>query len=106
MISRIWHGYTTPENANIYESLLKGEVIIGIKDREIPGFREIQVFRRELGDEIEFVTVMWFDSIDAVRAFAGEDYEIAVVPEKARAVLSRFDARSQHYDVREQVKAG
>jgi heme-degrading monooxygenase HmoA len=106
MISRIWHGYNTPENADIYETLLKGEVIIGIKDRDIPGFREIQVFRRELEKEVEFVTVMWFDSIDAVRAFAGEDYEAAYVPEKARAVLSRFDARSQHYEVREQVKVG
>jgi len=105
MISRIWHGYTTPENADTYETLLKGEVIVGIKGREIPGFREIQVFRRELEIEVEFITVMWFDSLDAVRAFAGEDYEIAVVPEKARAVLSRFDARSQHYEVREQVKA-
>jgi heme-degrading monooxygenase HmoA len=105
MISRIWHGYTTPENADRYETLLKGEVIVGIKDRNIPGFREIQVFRRELGNEVEFVTVMWFDSLDAVRAFAGEDYESAVVPPKARAVLSRFDERSQHYEVREQVKA-
>lgn len=106
MISRIWHGYTTPEKADKYETLLKGEIIVGIKDREIPGFREIQVFRRKLGDEVEFVTVMWFDSIDSVRAFAGEDYEAAYVPDKARAVLSRFDARSQHYEVREQVKAG
>ena len=105
MISRIWHGYTTHENADSYEILLKGEIIVGIKDREIPGFREIQVFRRELENEVEFVTVMWFDSIDAVREFAGEDYETAVVPEKARAVLLHFDARSQHYEVREQVKA-
>jgi heme-degrading monooxygenase HmoA len=105
MISRIWHGYTTSENADIYEMLLKGEIIVGIKDREIQGFREIQVFRRELENEVEFVTVMWFDSIEAVRAFAGEDYEVAYVPEKARSILSRFDARSQHYEVREQVKA-
>jgi heme-degrading monooxygenase HmoA len=106
MISRIWHGYTTSENADIYETLLKGEVTVGIKDKHIPGFREIQVFRRDLGDEVEFVTVMWFDSIDAVRTFAGEDYKAAYVPEKAREVLSRFDARSQHYEVREQVRAG
>ena len=106
MISRIWHGYTTHEYADTYETLLKGEVIVGIKNRKIPGFREIQVFRRELETEVEFVTVMWFDSIDAVRAFAGEDYEIAVVPKKARAILSHFDAHSQHYEVREQVKAG
>jgi len=106
MISRIWHGYTTFENADTYETLLKGEVIVGIKEREIPGFHEIQVFRRERGDEVEFITIMWFDSLDAVRVFAGEDYEVAVVPEKAQAVLSRFDVRSQHYEVREQVKAG
>ena len=106
MISRIWHGYTIPENADAYENLLKGEIIVGIKDRNIPGFKEIQVFRRKLGNEVEFITVMWFASIDAVRAFAGEDYEVAVVPPKARAILSHFDQRSQHYEVREQVKAG
>lgn len=106
MISRIWHGYTTPENADTYETLLKDEIIVAIKDRDIPGFREIQVLRRELGNEVEFVTVMWFDSLEAVRAFAGEDYEAAVVPAKAREVLLRFDDRSQHYDVRKQLKAG
>jgi len=106
MISRIWHGYTTFENAETYENLLKDEIIVAIKDREIPGFHEIQVFRRELEDEVEFVTVMWFDSVDAVRAFAGEDYEAAYVPDKARAVLSHFDDRSQHYDVRKRLKAG
>lgn len=103
MISRIWHGYTTPANADAYESVLRGEVIVGIRDREIPGFNEIQVFRRDLGDEVEFVTVMWFDSLDAVRAFAGEDYERAYVPEEARRVLARWDERSQHYEVRERV---
>lgn len=106
MISRIWHGYTRTENADTYENLLKEEIFTGIRDRNIPGFREIQLFRRELGNEVEFITVMWFDSLDAVRAFAGEDYEVAVVPPKARAVLSHFDERSQHYEVREQLKAG
>jgi heme-degrading monooxygenase HmoA len=106
MISRIWHGYTTPENADIYENLLKEEIFVAIHDRNIPGFHEIQLFRRELGQEVEFITVMWFDSLDAVHTFAGKDYDVAVVPPKARAVLSRFDERSQHYEVREQVKAG
>jgi len=103
MISRIWHGYTTPENADVYEGLLKEEIFIGIKDRNIQGFHEIQLFRRDVGDEVEFITVMWFDSIAAVRIFAGEDYEAAVVPPKARAVLKRFDARSQHYEVKERL---
>jgi heme-degrading monooxygenase HmoA len=101
MISRIWHGWTRPENADAYESLLKYEIIVGIQDRHIDGYCGIQLLRRALDDEVEFVTIMWFDSLDAVRAFAGEDYEVAVVPPKARAILSRFDARSQHYAVQE-----
>jgi heme-degrading monooxygenase HmoA len=104
MISRIWHGYTAPQNADTYEALLKEEIFVGIKNRNIQGFREIQLFRRNLGDEVEFITVMWFDSLEAVRSFAGEDYEAAVVLLKARAVLKRFDERSQHYEVREQLK--
>lgn len=103
MVSRIWHGYTVPENADAYEALLKEEIFVGIRGRRIAGFREIQLFRRDLGPEVEFVTVMWFDSLDAVRDFAGADYEAAVVPPKARALLSRFDGRSQHYEVRERL---
>jgi antibiotic biosynthesis monooxygenase (ABM) superfamily enzyme len=100
MISRIWHGWTTPGNADTYEALLREEIFVGIQNRRIPGFRDIQLLRRPVGGEVEFVTIMRFDSLDAVREFAGEDYEVAVVPEKARAVLSRFDARSQHYEIR------
>ena len=103
MISRIWHGYTSPERADAYESLLRDEIFIGIRGRRIAGFREIQLFRRDLGAEVEFVTVMWFDSLDAVRVFAGPDHETAVGPSKARALLSRFDERSQHYEVRERL---
>ena len=104
MIGRIWHGYTTFENADIYESLLKSEIFTGIRGRAIPGFEEIQLFRRELENEVEFITVMWFDSVEAVRIFAGQDYEAAVVPPKARSVLKRFDERSQHYEVKERSK--
>ena len=104
MISRIWHGWTTPANADAYESLLKTEIFTGIQNRRIAGYRGIHLLRRELGNEVEFVTIMWFDSLDAVRAFAGDDYEVAVVPPKARAVLSRFDARSQHYQVQADLK--
>ena len=100
MISRIWHGYTRPENADAYEALLESEIFAGIQAREIPGYRGIQLLRRDLGSEVEFVTVMWFDSLDAVRAFAGEDHEAAVVPARAQALLTRFDGRSQHYEVR------
>lgn len=105
MISRIWHGYTTSEFAEAYEVLLKEEIFTAIQQRNISGYRGIQLLRRELDNETEFITEMWFDSIEAVRSFAGEDYEVAVVPPKARAVLKRFDARSQHYEVREERKA-
>jgi heme-degrading monooxygenase HmoA len=100
MISRIWHGWTTAGNADAYEALLKNEIFAGIHDRQIRGFKGIQLLRREAGEKIEFVTIMEFDSLDAVREFAGEDYEAAVVPEKARALLSRFDGRSSHYEIR------
>jgi antibiotic biosynthesis monooxygenase (ABM) superfamily enzyme len=100
MISRIWHGWTTPANADAYEALLRAEIFVGIEQRDIPGFRRIQLLRRPAGPEVEFVTIMEFDSIEAVRQFAGEDYEAAVVPPKARAILARFDARSQHYEIK------
>jgi heme-degrading monooxygenase HmoA len=104
MISRIWHGWTTPGNADKYEAMLKEEIFVGIQNRHIRGFKGIQLLRREAGEEVEFVTIMAFDSLDAVREFAGEDYELAVVPKKARSVLSHFDARSQHYEIREERK--
>ena len=99
MISRIWHGWTLPRNADAYEALLRQEVFVGIHGRRIAGYRGIHLLRRDVGAEVEFVTVMWFDSLDAVRSFAGEDYEAAVVPPKARKLLAHFDARSAHYEV-------
>jgi heme-degrading monooxygenase HmoA len=99
MICRIWHGWTTPANADTYETLLRQEIFPGIANRRIEGYKGIQLLRRDVDDEVEFITLMWFDSLAAVRVFAGEDYQHGVGPAKAQAVLSRFDARSQHYDV-------
>jgi antibiotic biosynthesis monooxygenase (ABM) superfamily enzyme len=104
MIGRIWHGWTTPGKADAYDALLQQEIFVGIESRGIPGFRGIQLLRRDLGSEVEFVTIMWFESLDAVRTFAGDDYEQAVVPPRARALLSRFDGRSQHYEVRAEIR--
>ena len=98
MITRIWHGWTTPENAEAYESLLRTEIFQGILSRRLEGFRGIDLLRRIQADEVEFITIMWFDTLAAVQAFAGPDYEIAVVPPAARALLHRFDARSAHYE--------
>ncbi len=101
MICRIWHGWTTPANAGAYEELLRSEIFQGIARREMPGFRGIELLRRPDAELVEFVTIMRFDSLEAVRAFAGPDYELAVVPPSARALLHRFDPRSAHYEVRE-----
>lgn len=99
MIARIWRGWTSPANADAYEKVVRGEVIPGIEARRIPGFRHIDLMRRRDGAEVEFVTIMWFDSIEAIKAFVGEDHEVAHVPPAARAVLSRFDERVAHYSV-------
>ena len=101
MISRVWHGWTTQDNADRYEQLLRQTVFPAILAKGVPGYRGIHLLRRDSGREVEFSTVMWFDSIDAVREFAGQDYERAYVPPEARALLSRFDQVSQHYEVRE-----
>ncbi|MGC9781353.1 MAG: antibiotic biosynthesis monooxygenase [Candidatus Heimdallarchaeota archaeon] len=103
MISRIWHGYTTHENANAYESLLKEEIFKGIEEKEIVGYQGINLLRRDLEEEVEFITIMWFDSLDSVRSFAGEEYDVAVVPLKARKLLKRFDEKSQHYEVKAEI---
>ena len=109
MICRIWHGWTTSANADAYEQLLRNEIFVGIAARAIPGYLGIELLRRDVLDEadardahpeVEFVTLMSFDSLDAVRAFAGPEYELAVVPAAARPLLSRFDERSAHYEVR------
>ena len=100
MIVRIWHGWTSAANADAYERLLRNEIFTGIAGRRMQGYHGIELLRRLLGAEVEFVTLMRFDSLEAVRAFAGDDYEAAVVPARARELLARFDARSAHYDVR------
>lgn len=101
MICRIWHGWTTEANADAYERLLRNEIFPGIMQRNIAGFQAIDLLRRSLSDGVEFVTLMWFDSIGAVQRFAGPDYEMAVVPPEAQTLLARFDRHSTHYVVTE-----
>jgi len=99
VIKRIWRGWTTPENAERYETLLREEVFKEISSREIEGYRGIELLRREHHGEVEFMTIMTFVSLDGVQEFAGDAFEEAYVPPAARAVLSRFEARSRHYEV-------
>jgi len=97
MIARIWHGHTKPEHAGDYEALLKPELLPGIST--VKGYRGSYLLRREAENEVEFITIMLWDSIDAIRAVAGPDYETAVIPEERRKYLSRHDAKSAHYEI-------
>lgn len=99
MISRVWRGWATAANADAYERLLREEILPGIRARSIAGYHGAWLYRRDMEGEVEFVTTMLFASLDAVREFAGEQYEHGVVPSAARALLARFDATSAHYQV-------
>lgn len=103
-IKRIWHGWTTPENADKYENLLYNEVFPGIEAKNIPGYQGIELFKRDLGNEIEFITIMTFDSLQNVIDFQGEDYTRCYVPEAAQKVLRRWDNVSAHYKLLEHRK--
>jgi heme-degrading monooxygenase HmoA len=97
MIARVWHGYTKPEHADAYESMLKPELLPGVS--KVKGYKGSYLLRRNLGAEVEFITIMLWESIDAIRAAAGADYESAVIPEERRKYLARYDSKSAHYDV-------
>ena len=97
MIARLWHGWTAPENADAYEEFLRTKMFPSI--HRVPGYLGADLLRRDDGQEIAFVTITRFESLESVRAFAGEDYEQAVVEPEARALLSRFDDRSEHYEI-------
>jgi len=97
MIARVWHGYTKPEDADAYEALLKPELLPGIGNA--PGYQGSYLLRRIAGAEVEFITVILWKSVEAIRAAAGPDYETAIIPEERRRFLSRWDAKAAHYEV-------
>lgn len=99
MIARTWHGFTTLANADGYEALLRTEIFPLIAGLRLDGYRGIQLLRRPLGDDVEFMTIMWFDSLAGIACFAGDDHEAAFVPAAARVLLARFDDRARHYDL-------
>jgi antibiotic biosynthesis monooxygenase (ABM) superfamily enzyme len=96
MITRLWRGWTAIESADAYERFLLSELFPSMRD--IPGFRGAEVLRRVEHDEVGFVTLTRFDSLAAVRAFAGEDYETPVLEPQALALLSRYDRKALHFD--------
>jgi len=97
-VKRIWHGWTTPKNAEIYQELLHRKIFPGIEAKEIQGYHCVEVFRRDLEDEVEFVTIMTFDSLQDVIEFQGEDYEKCYVPDAAQKVLKRWDKVATHFE--------
>ena len=101
MVKRIWHGWTTLENADIYQQLLHDRVFPGIEAKNIPGHSSIELLRREHETEVEFVVIMAFSSLQNVIEFQGEDYSRAYVPEEARDVLKRWDEHASHYEIQE-----
>ncbi|MBL4907779.1 MAG: hypothetical protein JKX94_10040 [Sneathiella sp.] len=101
MIKRIWHGWTTLENAEAYKKLLKAEIFKGIEEKNIPGYKSIELLVKEHEEEVEFITVMTFDSLQNVISFQGDDYQRCYVPDAAKKVLKRWDETSDHFDVEE-----
>lgn len=99
MICRLWRGWASAANAADYEHVVRTQVIPAIEARRIAGFLHIDLMKTARGDEIEFQTLMWFDSLDSIKTFIGEDYSVSHVPAEARALLSRFDARASHFEV-------
>lgn len=97
-IKRVWYGWTSPENADKYRMLLHDEVFPGIEAKNIPGYMSIELLRRDLDDEVEFITIMTFQSLQNVIDFQGDDYARCYVPQEAQKVLKRWDQTSSHYE--------
>ena len=96
MITRMWRGWTSPSDADDYERFLRTELFPEVA--KLPGFLGARILRRRVEGEEEFVTLTAFESLDAVRAFAGERYEVPVIEPEAQRLLSRYDDRAYHYE--------
>jgi heme-degrading monooxygenase HmoA len=97
VIARIWHGWTKLEDAEGYEAHLKPELLPGLN--KMKGFQASYLLRRTVSDEVEFITMILWDSTEAIKAVAGEDFETAVIPEERKKYLKRFDAKVTHFEV-------
>ena len=99
MIARVWHGWTSRADANTYETMLRDEIFPDIARRNIHGYHGAELFMRDDGDEVEFMTLLRFESMAGVELFAGPENARPVIYPKAEPLLRRMDKQSQHYRV-------
>jgi len=98
MICRIWHGFTSKEKAMEYENMLRQEILPGI--HRVSGYKGAQLLRRNHPEEVEFITMTYFEDLNAIIEFAGkDDYSRAVIHPKGKILLKRYDSHSAHYDL-------
>lgn len=102
-IIRTWKGWTTLENAPIYENMLINEVFPAVKKKGVDGLEKVSISTMGKPDEVEFFLVLQFNSLDAVKVFAGENYEKAYIPDNAKRVLLRYDETAQHFSLKEEL---
>ena len=100
MICRMWHGWTTVTNADLYDAYLREELFPRVQhELSQKGYRGFNVLRLTRENEVEFITQVWFESLDAVKSFAGEDYETPVISAKAKTLLSRHATHCEHFNL-------
>ncbi len=102
-IIRTWSGWTTLEKAPAYEAFLVNEVFPTVKKKGVAGLEKVSISTRNSADEVQFFLVLQFRSLDAVRAFAGEDYQMAYIPEKAKQLLIRYEHTAEHFELKQEL---
>lgn len=102
-IIRTWKGWATLKNAPIYEDMLINEVFPAVKKKGVDGLEKVSISTMEKQDEVEFFLVLQFNSLQAVKVFAGENYEKAYIPDNAKRVLLRYDETAQHFALKEEL---
>jgi heme-degrading monooxygenase HmoA len=104
MIARIWRGWAPPATADDYQRHYETDVSEHLG--AVSGFRGARLLRQQNGREVMFTSITFFTSLDDIRGFAGDDYELAVVAEPARQALTRWDDRASHHEVVSELEVG
>lgn len=102
-VLRTWRGWTTIENAPVYEDMLINEVFPTVKKKGVDGLEKVSISTKQKQDEVEFYLVLQFDCLNSVKVFAGENYETAYIPDNAKRVLKRYEQTAQHYELKKEL---